>query len=896
MSEFDEPPSFASSSYDYHRHHTKNDFDFVRRPKPIGRTRRVVSESTPATRATVNYSESDSHKENNHQWNARDQFYRSNNTSNSNNSSQRRTRGNKGRDQPPPPPAPPSSSPELQLQSHHSGLTPPKLFKSEWEKFSSKQRSSSTISSSSGTNAASEWTQEPTLAFQTSPTTATKSTTTRRGYRKGFHSTTSDTTATKTKTNASSTAIERRKARMGTHVAPLERISPRKLSSCEPTRVGAHDAVVHTNFSSLSAVPTRIASTTASNRNRNIHHSDMDQSMDRSFASAPAMNYSTTNALVGARKLYSPSASMPTRKSCTGPVDVDEIDDVSSEEEQQQSQQYSGVFSTHSRRTGPVDVDEIDNENSSSSSSNSENTNDNYDDYDRESIQASRSSRLSHRIDLDDGAVLDTTNTAPTPTKNNYNNTRSQQQQQRNNNVLVNLDPSRSRIPHHLPPPVVTPPTSPTRASCNVSPLTIGGKDGDDDFTPQLLVVANGTKRRGAGNTTTSSTNHAKTQITTTATTREMAGRRNHHDNTNASTTGSRRSSFSTTSDNGTDNRNNNHKQVAAAAAAIVSSTLQRGTSGNGSHQTTEPQKKAYRKHPHFTFLDNASQLDLPTHMLDADASSVISSNVSSVSGTTASYACDISHSSAGTTSVYPVKEESYLHAQRAGTLWQSIVGQHVKFPESWWGESRKPSMGVNDIDAPPNNHYSNKNGGSGDVLVEKIPEHPWRYIALDPFCRNDILDDFVPTKRSSGRLILHIVITDSSTWRPVQDVAIGCYHPFHRDLCAEKGRNIRALWMALRRRSGYVLGCTALVDPFLMSECNICDIEMASPLGRRRRLRNNHLRAVFGDMPPEETIVISETDLVAKINNARSLETFDVRTDIKLLLLEMFLRRTVEI
>mmetsp|Transcript_25146 Transcript_25146/g.32824 ORF Transcript_25146/g.32824 Transcript_25146/m.32824 type:complete len:292 (+) Transcript_25146:164-1039(+) len=283
------------------------------------------------------------------------------------------------------------------------------------------------------------------------------------------------------------------------------------------------------------------------------------------------------------------------------------------------------------------------------------------------------------------------------------------------------------------------------------------------------------------------------------------------------------------------------------------------------------------------------------------DTSSVVSSNVSSVSGTTASYCDNISHSSAGTTSVYPVKEDAYLHAQKAGVVWQSIVGRHVKFPESWWGGSRTPTMGVNEVDAPPSltgaGHYGN--GEQPPPLpAEKIPEYPWRYIALDPFYHNDILDDFVPTKKSSGRLILHIVITDASTWKPVQDVAIGCYHPFHRDLVSvnEKGRNIRALWMALRRRSGYVLGCTALVDPLLMSECNLCDIEMASPLGRRRRLRNNHLRAVFGDMPPEETIFISETELVAKIKNARNLETFDVRTDIKLLLLEMFLRRTVEV
>mmetsp|Transcript_12966 Transcript_12966/g.18116 ORF Transcript_12966/g.18116 Transcript_12966/m.18116 type:complete len:295 (+) Transcript_12966:1604-2488(+) len=285
-----------------------------------------------------------------------------------------------------------------------------------------------------------------------------------------------------------------------------------------------------------------------------------------------------------------------------------------------------------------------------------------------------------------------------------------------------------------------------------------------------------------------------------------------------------------------------------------------------------------------------------------ADTSSVVSSNVSSVSGTTAASYCDnISHSSAGTTSVYPVKEDAYLHAQKAGVVWQSIVGRHVKFPESWWGGSRTPSMGVNEVDnapLPPLVGGGGNNGEQPPPPPEKIPEYPWRYIALDPFYHNDILDDFVPTKKSSGRLILHIVITDASTWKPVQDVAIGCYHPFHRDLVSvsEKGRNIRALWMALRRRSGYVLGCTALVDPLLMSECNVCDIEMASPLGRRRRLRNNHLRAVFGDMPPEETIFISETELVAKIKNARNLETFEVRTDIKLLLLEMFLRRTVEV
>lgn len=181
------------------------------------------------------------------------------------------------------------------------------------------------------------------------------------------------------------------------------------------------------------------------------------------------------------------------------------------------------------------------------------------------------------------------------------------------------------------------------------------------------------------------------------------------------------------------------------------------------------------------------------------------------------------------------LRDPAYLHAQEAGFLWQSLVGQHVRFPRHWWNGARGPSMGA-------------------DRFVS------WQYLYRMSVPRHKILQKLVNNRASSGRLLLHMIVQDFMTHRPVQDIIIGCFHPNARGVRSteqpDKSKELdRDIWMAVRKVNDSVL------DSLWVGLIH------KTPLGSGT-VDNTNVRVVFGDQPPLETIFIAENELYERLSN----------------------------
>mmetsp|Transcript_21109 Transcript_21109/g.29818 ORF Transcript_21109/g.29818 Transcript_21109/m.29818 type:complete len:739 (+) Transcript_21109:368-2584(+) len=213
------------------------------------------------------------------------------------------------------------------------------------------------------------------------------------------------------------------------------------------------------------------------------------------------------------------------------------------------------------------------------------------------------------------------------------------------------------------------------------------------------------------------------------------------------------------------------------------------------------------------------------------------------------------------------LKDPAYKHAQQAGILWQNIVGQHVRFPAKWWNGARSPPMGV-----------------------EEASQQGWKYVARHNVKKNPTFMKLVRNRSAPGRLLLHVVVRDLMTWKPVQDIVIGCFHPNARgirkvdkaDPAQEKCRDV---WLAIRKRSRE--GSVSLIDPLLTKGKSLKKAN-DSPLGNRKAVTNVNMRAVFGDKPPLSTVYILESELYDKMREAE--ENASMSKSAALILLEEFL------
>ena len=221
------------------------------------------------------------------------------------------------------------------------------------------------------------------------------------------------------------------------------------------------------------------------------------------------------------------------------------------------------------------------------------------------------------------------------------------------------------------------------------------------------------------------------------------------------------------------------------------------------------------------------------------------------------------------------MRDPGYRHAQKAGLLWQTLVGEHVRFPKTWFDGQRTPMMGS----LPKQDTYESPR----DKEVKD-----WMYIAKHRVKGNPTLQQIVRVRRSrgsqtsrvgcKGRLLLHIVVQDQMTWTPVQDLVLGCFHPKYAagDSVDQIADDVRDIWMAVRRRRTHLNKVKTLVDPFLIpassvNEYTLEGIAKASPFGNSRRsVTNENVASVFGEKPPVRTLMMTESNLYEKICAAK--------------------------
>ncbi|KAL7484523.1 hypothetical protein ACHAW6_010164 [Cyclotella cf. meneghiniana] len=230
--------------------------------------------------------------------------------------------------------------------------------------------------------------------------------------------------------------------------------------------------------------------------------------------------------------------------------------------------------------------------------------------------------------------------------------------------------------------------------------------------------------------------------------------------------------------------------------------------------------------------------------------------------------------------------EEALTHARAAGPLWRSLVGNHVRFPYAW--DSILPSS------SPP-------------IDRPNLKWSKWYYVARHRVRGDRKLNSReygVRSRRSGGRILLNLVVRDMHTMNVCREIAVGCFHPNAKGI--RKGdpspevEDVREIWMAVRWVVG--LNCTepdlgvhhyeedieCFIDSFLTQKRQVLDYyTMGSPLGHRKAVSNENVRAVFGDQPPLQMVDLHEDELaeILKANDYKRLSGLP-----GLMLLKLFL------
>lgn len=210
-----------------------------------------------------------------------------------------------------------------------------------------------------------------------------------------------------------------------------------------------------------------------------------------------------------------------------------------------------------------------------------------------------------------------------------------------------------------------------------------------------------------------------------------------------------------------------------------------------------------------------------------------------------------------------------YKHALAAGTVWQSLVGQHVRLPVLWYDgeEPARPYMGCYDA----------------------LKRNKWSYMGRHRVVNDPKLNQrLVRHPTSSGKLLLHILCRDAETWEVTEDVVIGVFHPnaesiktSDRDFRGtqqsrqqrqqEEHRNehCRDVWIAHKSRRVAAHGTrTATRIESLLRYLNKNQVDL-TPLGgdggpgqKKRPIDNSNMNAIFGRGSPRNTIFVPEDKL----------------------------------
>eukprot|EP00957_Ditylum_brightwellii_P069118 5247095-Ditylum_brightwellii.AAC.1 len=109
-------------------------------------------------------------------------------------------------------------------------------------------------------------------------------------------------------------------------------------------------------------------------------------------------------------------------------------------------------------------------------------------------------------------------------------------------------------------------------------------------------------------------------------------------------------------------------------------------------------------------------------------------------------------------------------------------------------------------------------------------------------------LGNFVKSRRSAGRVLLHIIVRDDKTFCPIRDIAVGCYHPNAKGVrkteqAYPEDDDVRSVWIGVRKRQGRGKG-GSFVDSLLTLAGGDYEGTYASPLGGKRCVNNDNVRA----------------------------------------------------
>jgi len=232
-------------------------------------------------------------------------------------------------------------------------------------------------------------------------------------------------------------------------------------------------------------------------------------------------------------------------------------------------------------------------------------------------------------------------------------------------------------------------------------------------------------------------------------------------------------------------------------------------------------------------------------------------------------------------------KDPGYMHALAAGTVFQTLVGEQIRFPKTWFDRERTPYLLGDDI---------NRKG-------------KWSYVASVPVRSDRFLNKLIVKNRTKpGKILLHVVVRDDLNWAPTRHIALGVYHPNARgiretDDPVPGNESLRMVWMAVRRCTGlideddasYVPKATDMqrrIDTVLLQGGSFETSGRPGPLDGHQKVNNDNVRSIYGDDAPLETVFVSEKELYAILTKAadeQGMQNIKAKFSVALALLEQF-------
>ena len=152
----------------------------------------------------------------------------------------------------------------------------------------------------------------------------------------------------------------------------------------------------------------------------------------------------------------------------------------------------------------------------------------------------------------------------------------------------------------------------------------------------------------------------------------------------------------------------------------------------------------------------------------------------------------------------------------------------------------------------------------------------------------------------------MNVLVREMHSPQVCREIAIGCYHPnaggIRRGEPMEELDDVREVWLGVRwvipkdrkevelSSSVHEEDVECYIDGFLTQKRHVLDYQtMGSPLGHRKAVNNENVRAVFGDQLPLTTVNLYEDEL-AEIIKANDNAKKKLSTLPGLMLLKLFL------